>query len=89
MLQIIFTYHFATPGADINECEVEDHGCEHMCINDPGSFHCVCKRGFFLNENGKTCDRKSIKGVLTYLVYTNLMQKLYLTELFTGCLILT
>ena len=41
--------------ADINECSKEDHGCEHICINTVGSYYCVCRNGYFLNEGGRTC----------------------------------
>ena len=43
---------------DYNECEEESHGCERVCINDMGSFHCECRRGFFLMKDGKSCTRK-------------------------------
>ncbi|XP_055763823.1 matrilin-4-like [Salvelinus fontinalis] len=36
-------------------CLESDHGCEHLCENSPGSFHCLCLPGYTLNEDGKTC----------------------------------
>lgn len=28
---------------DINECEIENGGCEELCINIDGSFNCGCR----------------------------------------------
>ena len=39
---------------DINEC-AEDHGCDHLCNNTDGSFHCYCNPGYMLHSNGTTC----------------------------------
>ncbi|XP_032366243.1 matrilin-4 isoform X2 [Etheostoma spectabile] len=36
-------------------CLESDHGCEHICENSPGSFHCLCLPGYTLNQDGKTC----------------------------------
>ncbi|XP_066546711.1 matrilin-2 [Amia ocellicauda] len=38
-------------------CAVEDHGCEHYCVNVPGSHECRCRAGYQLNEDKKTCSR--------------------------------
>ncbi|XP_072320720.1 complement factor H-like [Eucyclogobius newberryi] len=39
---------------DINECD--DVGwCEGRCINLPGTFRCVCPRGFTLTEDKRRC----------------------------------
>ena len=40
---------------DVNECQMLNGGCEHDCINTNGSYVCKCKKGFFLDGNGKTC----------------------------------
>ena len=39
---------------DINEC-AGDHGCQHLCNNTDGSFHCYCTPGYMLDSNGTTC----------------------------------
>ena len=39
---------------DINEC-AGDHGCDHLCNNTDGSFHCYCDPGYMLDSNGTTC----------------------------------
>ena len=37
---------------DVNECEENQGGCSHRCINSPGSFSCECNVGYelFINE---------------------------------------
>ena len=41
---------------DINECAVNNGGCEDFCENTPGSFKCKCtKGGWELNADGRTC----------------------------------
>nr|XP_054587783.1 vitamin K-dependent protein S [Nothobranchius furzeri] len=39
--------------ADIDECSDPDFpaGCNQKCLNIPGSFHCMCEDGYFLNDN--------------------------------------
>ena len=41
---------------DIDECEVDNGGCEEMCVNTPGSYHCLCPRGFILQDDNHTCE---------------------------------
>ena len=41
--------------ADVNECSREGHGCEQICINTVGSYYCVCRNGYFLHEDRRTC----------------------------------
>lgn len=43
---------------DINECEVQDGGCDHYCVNTPGSRVCACRSGYSLSANGVTCQSK-------------------------------
>ena len=45
---------------DIDECELDAHGCDQHCINIPGSFMCNCFEGYVLNVDGYTCDGESI-----------------------------
>ncbi|KAK9804303.1 hypothetical protein WJX72_005862 [[Myrmecia] bisecta] len=33
---------------DIDECAEGSSGCDQICVNEPGSFHCECKDGFTL-----------------------------------------
>ena len=41
--------------SDIDECAVDNGGCEHTCINKPGSHECKCKEGYLLGDDGLTC----------------------------------
>lgn len=39
--------------ADINECAVNNGGCDQKCVNSPGDFFCNCNVGFELyTQNG-------------------------------------
>ena len=40
---------------DINECTVNNGGCQQNCFNFQGSFVCWCNAGYSRDENGKTC----------------------------------
>ena len=41
--------------ADINECRSYNGGCDHICVNTPGSRYCSCEAGFTLHSNATTC----------------------------------
>ena len=44
---------------DINECDGDDHGCQHRCVNNDGGFECECfSDGYLLDDDGKTCNGK-------------------------------
>lgn len=43
---------------DIDECSINDGGCENECKNTEGGFRCSCRNGFKLHSNGKDCIRK-------------------------------
>lgn len=43
---------------DINECEVENGGCQDNCANTVGSFNCSCDAGRLLDEDLKSCISK-------------------------------
>lgn len=40
---------------DIDECAVDNGGCEGQCVNRQGSYQCFCSEGFRLASNGKKC----------------------------------
>ena len=48
---------------DVNECTVDNGGCEGTCVNTFGSFHCECGDGLKISSNNKTC-----QGLLSPLV---------------------
>lgn len=41
--------------SDINECSVNNGGCEHICENTMGGFECFCHPGYKLHWNKKDC----------------------------------
>ena len=43
------------PCSDIDECDSNNGGCDHRCVNEPGSSRCECRTGFDLASNGTTC----------------------------------
>ena len=43
---------------DVNECATNNGGCNHLCINAPGTATCGCNAGFFLAVDGVTCTSK-------------------------------
>lgn len=40
---------------DIDECELQNGGCEHFCRNTIGSFECNCRKGFKLLTDERSC----------------------------------
>ncbi|KYM93760.1 Fibrillin-3 [Cyphomyrmex costatus] len=42
---------------DIKECvKNETHRCQHECVKEPGGYHCACRAGYVLAEDGATCE---------------------------------
>ena len=41
--------------ADVDECSVNNGGCQHSCTNSIGSYTCSCKAGYALQANGRNC----------------------------------
>ncbi|XP_033109507.1 fibrillin-2-like [Anneissia japonica] len=41
---------------DINECHRNRNYCAFRCKNLPGSFECMCPRGYTLKPDGKSCE---------------------------------
>lgn len=50
------------PPPDVDECQVHNGGCQHRCVNTPGSYFCECKPGFRLHADGRTCLGKQSPG---------------------------
>ena len=45
---------------DINECAINNGGCEQNCENDVGDYNCTCFNGYTLDDNGYDCTGKII-----------------------------
>ncbi|XP_075069947.1 matrilin-2 [Mixophyes fleayi] len=41
-------------------CSTITHGCDHFCINTPGSYICRCQQGYLLNPDEKTCSTQDL-----------------------------
>ncbi|XP_069352083.1 matrilin-4 isoform X1 [Eulemur rufifrons] len=39
----------------IDLCAERAHGCEHHCVNSPGSYFCRCQAGFVLQQDQRSC----------------------------------
>ncbi|XP_070569387.1 epidermal growth factor-like protein 6 [Ptychodera flava] len=52
------TPNFSGPTCDIdvNECLTNNGGCDHSCINNHGSYSCVCQVGFILAIDAHNCE---------------------------------
>ena len=46
--------------SDIDECANENAGCNHLCINEYGSYHCQCRDGYTLALDAHSCFGKAI-----------------------------
>ncbi|CAM9153638.1 unnamed protein product, partial [Lampetra planeri] len=43
---------------DIDECADKNMtACSQICVNSVGSYRCECDKGYFLEEDGKTCTK--------------------------------
>ena len=40
---------------DIDECDIDDGGCEHVCINTDGNYYCSCHDGYQLLNDTFNC----------------------------------
>ena len=45
---------------DIDECQINNGGCEQVCTNTAGSFECSCPTGYVLAADGANCTGKPI-----------------------------
>ncbi|XP_055304841.1 dorsal-ventral patterning protein tolloid-like [Sitodiplosis mosellana] len=48
----------ATLYREIDECALEEHGCEQNCINTLDGYSCACRFGYRLRDDMKTCEVK-------------------------------
>lgn len=75
--------------ADVDECEINNGGCEHTCTNQPGSFTCHCPTGLQLSSNGKTCVGKVQEFILNFILSSNLHLRSRFNEIFPSLWLLT
>lgn len=43
------------PPSDIDECTIENGGCETFCTNSEGSYECSCHSGYALLPDQRSC----------------------------------
>ena len=55
---ISYRVPFAFYKSDVDECDVDNGGCDQICTNSEGSFQCSCNPGFVLGSDGFTCNSK-------------------------------
>lgn len=58
---------------DLDECSFSEFLCQHRCVNTPGSFSCVCPLGYYVFEDGRSCEGKVL---WQWLIWINTMNKL-------------
>ncbi len=46
--------------SDIDECTMNNGGCEQNCNNTEGSFNCFCDSGYIVDSNGFNCSGEFI-----------------------------
>ncbi|XP_076320907.1 epidermal growth factor-like protein 8 isoform X1 [Tachypleus tridentatus] len=60
---------------DINECEQDENVCDHQCVNNLGSYHCDCHKGFKLLSDGKSC-KMSLNRIPEYQEFLQVYEEL-------------
>lgn len=45
---------------DIDECTIENGGCETFCTNSEGSYECSCHSGYALMPDLRSCTGKKL-----------------------------
>ncbi|XP_037956128.1 dorsal-ventral patterning protein tolloid [Teleopsis dalmanni] len=50
---------------DLNECNINNGGCQHHCRNTFGSYICSCRNGYTLHEDHHNCTETKCKYEIT------------------------
>ena len=53
--------------ADVDECDRLNGGCEHQCLNNVGSFLCMCSEGYTLAGDGLHCEGNKQTQLVLFL----------------------
>jgi len=56
---------FISNTTDINECSVNNGGCDHTCTNTKGSYKCSCNTSYVLAADNMKCNVDSCTGYTT------------------------
>lgn len=40
---------------DDQECDIDNGGCQHTCINTDGGYYCSCNQGYQIDDDHKSC----------------------------------
>ena len=52
LIEAIYIYIYIS---DIDECNITNGGCEHVCMNTQGSHYCVCSNGYYFDSVTNSC----------------------------------
>ncbi|XP_055621202.1 tolloid-like protein 1 [Toxorhynchites rutilus septentrionalis] len=55
----------AVYSTDVDECAMNNGGCQHECKNTLGSYTCSCHNGYTLQDNGHDCKEGGCKYEVT------------------------
>ena len=55
LVSIIYNSILSNLYTDIIECDTNNGGCDHNCINTIGSYQCQCREGYETKNNGTNC----------------------------------
>lgn len=52
---MIATFSVVLLITDVNECMINNGGCEQLCVNTRGSYYCDCHEGFIMDNATNKC----------------------------------
>ena len=55
MTSLPLNHKFVIYHLDVNECNTNNGGCQHNCVNTDGSYECQCRSGYRLASDGRNC----------------------------------